>query len=48
MSSIQKLERTCERLPGTKRVLVRPKVTAEIVDQLGSEVCTAIELRRTF
>lgn len=43
--SVEKIRRDLRKLPGVKRVLVRPTVTPEIAEQVGPDVLTIVELR---
>jgi hypothetical protein len=43
--SIQKVRKDLAKAPGTKRVLVRPNVTAEMIKLCGDEVLVAIDLK---
>jgi hypothetical protein len=43
--SIEKLRRDLRKAPGTKRVLVRPTVTQEVIDICANQVLETIELK---
>ena len=43
--SMQKVRRDLQKAPGTKRVLVRPRVTAEVTDLSQAEVLETIDLK---
>ncbi len=43
--SLTKFQRDLRKAPGTKRVLVRPTVSNELVENAGTDVLCAIELR---